>query len=347
MSSTLKLLYSLILATVLLSSCNSGTDTQSSDNAVNVYTHRHYDVDQLLFEKFTETTGIKVNVVSASADELIKKLEMEGSRSPADILITVDAGRLQSAASKGLLQPVDSEILKKNIPSAFRDIDNKWFGFTYRARALVYNKDKVQAEELSTYEALAEQKWQGRVLTRSSENVYNQSLVASVIADKGLEETRTWAEGLTSNFARTPKGNDRDQIKAVASGLGDVAIVNTYYLGKLLESKNPEEIAAVEKTGVFFPNQEGYGTHINISGAGVAAHAPNKDNAVKFLKFLSSETAQQIFTDQNYEYPVNTNVQWSTLLQSWGTFKADTTHLSVLGEKNREAVILMDEIGWK
>lgn len=335
----------------VLVGCNSSSTQQentSDENAeVNVYTHRHYDTDQYLFDKFAETTGIKVNVVSASADELIKKLELEGDRSPADVLITVDAGRLHRASEKDLLQTVQSDVLENNIPSKFRDPDGKWYGLTYRARVVVYDTEKVNPTSLSTYEALTDPEWKGKILTRSSENVYNQSLLASFIANHGAEEAKKWATGLMNNFARAPKGSDRDQIKAVAGGQGELAIVNTYYLGKLLDSESSEEVAAGEKVAVFFPNQDDRGTHINISGAGVTKHAPNKENAIKFIEFLAQDEAQKLFAEANFEYPVKEDVAWSPLLESWGEFKADELNLSKLGDHNREAVIIFDEIGWK
>nr|MBI1230043.1 extracellular solute-binding protein [Cytophagales bacterium] len=318
-----------------------------SEEVVNVYTHRHYEADQQLFDKFSEATGIKVNVVSASADELIQKLELEGQGSPADVLITVDAGRLHRAQEKGLLQAITSETLSENIPSKFREPNGQWFGLTYRARILAYHKDRVSPDELDSYESLTDEKWKGRVLTRSSENIYNQSLLASIIAHSGEEAAEAWAGGLLANMAREPKGSDRDQVKAVASGEGDVAIVNSYYIGLMLNDSNPEEVKAAEQIAVFFPNQNDRGTHINISGAGVTAHAPNKDNAVKLLEYLSGEEAQRILSMVNYEFPVNPNVEKSPLLASWGDFKSDEINLSELGKNNRNAVVVFDKVNWK
>ncbi|WP_394800728.1 Fe(3+) ABC transporter substrate-binding protein [Mongoliitalea daihaiensis] len=331
------------IAGAFLVACSTGTQ----EEVVNVYTHRHYEADQQLFDKFTEATGIKVNVVSASADELIQKLELEGPNSPADVLITVDAGRLYRAQSKDLFQQISSETLNGNIPAKFREPAGNWFGLTYRARILAYSVDRVNPEELSTYEALTEEQWKGRVLTRSSENIYNQSLLASVIAHKGSEGAAEWAAGLLGNMAREPKGSDRDQVKAVASGEGDVAIVNTYYIGIMLNDANEEERKAAEKVAIFFPNQDDRGTHINISGAGVTKYAPNKDNAVKLLEYLSSKEAQEFLASINFEYPVNPAASFSEQLLKWGTFKADEINLSVLGENNSEAVVVFDKVGWK
>ncbi|MFC0261288.1 Fe(3+) ABC transporter substrate-binding protein [Fontibacter flavus] len=327
----------------VLFSCGTG----EKEEVVNVYTHRHYEADQQLFDKFTEATGIKVNVVSASADELIQKLELEGANSPADVLITVDAGRLHRAEEKGLLQPVSSEVLNSNIPAKYRDQEGHWFGLTYRARIIAYSTERVNPEELSTYEALTAPEWKGRVLTRSSENIYNQSLLASIIAHHGQEGAQEWAAGLLANMARDPKGSDRDQVKAVAAGEGDVAIVNTYYIGIMLNDANEEERKAAEKIAIFFPNQENRGTHINISGAGVTKYAPNKENAIKLIEFLSNQEAQEFLANINFEYPVNPKAEFSDLLKKWGTFKADELHLSVLGENNSDAVVIFDKVGWK
>lgn len=320
---------------------------QSDTEEVNVYTHRHYEADQQLFDAFAEETGIKVNVVNASADELIQKLELEGEGSPADLLITVDAGRLHRAEEKGLFQSISSEVLNENIPSKFRNPEGLWFGLTYRARILAYHKDRVSPEELDSYESLTGEEWNGRVLTRSSENIYNQSLLASIIVAHGEEEAEKWASQLLGNMARSPKGSDRDQVKAVASGEGDVAIVNSYYIGIMLNDSNEEEVKAAEQVGIFFPNQNDRGTHINISGAGVTRHAPNKENAIKLLEFLSQEEAQGILANVNYEYPVNERVVPSSLLQSWGSFKADDINLSLLGENNSAAVRIFDKVGWQ
>lgn len=336
----------------LLFSCgnNEKQPTESSveeKKEITLYTHRHYDTDKEIFAKFEEQTGIKVNVVKASADELIQKLESEGDQSPADLLITVDAGRLVRAKNKGLLQSVASETLEETIPAHLRDVDNQWFGLTKRARVIVYNKNKVKPEDLSTYEALAEPQWKGKVLIRSSSNIYNQSLMASIIANDGKDAAKEWATAFVANFARKPKGNDRDQVKAILAEEGDIAIINTYYLGKLLNSKDENEVAAGNAVSVFFPNQENRGTHINISGIGVAKHAPNKDNAVQFIEYLVSEAVQKTFAEANYEYPVNPNVKSdSELLLSWGAFKEDKLSLTKLGELNKEAVILFDEVAW-
>lgn len=313
---------------------------------VNVYSHRHYDIDQQLFKEFESETGIKVNVVNASADELIVRLETEGAESPADVLLTSDAGRLVRAHQKGLLQPADSDALIQNVPDKFRATDNAWFGLTKRARIFVYHPNRVDSSKLSTYKDLASDKWNGRILARSSGNIYMQSLLASIIANSDYETGVEWATAVHNNLARDPKGNDRDQVKAIAAGEGDIAIVNTYYIGKMVNSENPIEKEAGEMVEVFFPNQDGRGTHINISGGGITAHAPNKENAVKLLEFLTRKDIQQRFADGNYEYPVNPKAEPSELLKSWGDFKEDDLPLEQLGNLNSKAVQAYGEANW-
>lgn len=326
---------------------NQTKENTTVSNELNLYTHRHYPTDQELFAQFEKESGITVNVVNASADELIQKMTLEGTESPADVLITVDAGRLVRASDSGLLQSISSTILDSIIPSHLRDENGQWFGLTKRARVIAYAKDRVKPEDLSTYENLANDRWKDKILVRSSGNIYNQSLMASLIANNGEEVAKSWASRLVENMARSPKGNDRDQVKAVVAGEGDLAIVNTYYIGKLLNSKKPEEVKAGNGVGIFFPNQEGRGAHINISGAGVAKYAPNKENAIKFIEFLASNRAQEVFGKANYEYPVNPNVEPSELLKSWGTFKEDNLPLSALGNNNKKAVLVFDTVGWK
>lgn len=326
----------------------SNTAGGSEDKGVvNLYTNRHYDTDQQIFDMFTEETGIKVNVVKGDSDELIERLAREGKDTQADLLITADAARLHRAKVKGLLQPVESDVLFKNIPENLRDIDNQWFGLTVRGRVIVYAKDRVSPSELSTYEDLTNPKWKGKILVRSSSNVYNQSLLASFIAINGREQAKQWARGIVENMAREPKGNDRAQAIAVAAGVGDIAIMNTYYIGKMLNSSNPEEVKAAKSVGVFFPNQDTTGTHINVSGIGLTKYAKNKENAIKLMEFLSSEKAQKLFAEANYEYPANPSVEPSELLKSWGDLKPQDIQLSKLGEYNDEAVKIFNEVGWK
>ena len=314
---------------------------------INVYSHRHYDSDKILFKKFTDQTGIKVNVIKGSADQLIERLISEGENSPADILLTVDAGRLHRAKMAGILQPVKSRVLNDNVPSSMRDPDRQWFGLTVRARVIVYSKDRVKPSQLSTYEDLAKAKWRGKIAVRSSSNIYNQSLMASIIEANGTREALSWAKSVRKNMARAPRGSDRDQARAVAAGLADIAIMNTYYLGILANSSNPKDRDVFKKVSVFFPNQTGRGTHINISGGGVTKSSKNKKNAIKFLEFLTSSESQKIFGNVNYEYPIKIETNKSELLKSWGSFKADKVNLSILGIKNSEAVKLFDKAGWE
>lgn len=286
-------------------------------------------------------------MVKADSDELIERLAREGKDTEADLLITADAGRLHRAKEKGLLQPLSNNILFNNIPENLRDADNYWFGLTVRARVIVYAPDRVDPSELSTYEALTDPKWKGKILVRSSANIYNQSLLASFIAINGEEKAREWARGIVANMAREPKGNDRDQAKGVVAGEGDIAIMNTYYLGKMLYSSDPEEVRVAKSVKVFFPDQGGAGTHINVSGIGLIKNAKNKENAIKLMEFLSSPKAQEQFAEANYEYPVNPSVQPSQLLKSWGDFQKQDINLSKLGEFNAQAVKIFDQVGWK
>ena len=314
---------------------------------LNVYSHRHYDSDAILFKRFSEETGIKVNVVKGSADQLIQRLSSEGKNSPADVLLTVDAGRLHRAKSAGVLQPIKSEVLIKNVPVTMRDPEGYWYGMTVRSRVIVYAKDRVKRSELSSYEALAKPKWKGRVVARSSSNIYNQSLLASIIAANGKDKAFAWAKAVRKNMARAPRGSDRDQARAVASGLADVAIMNTYYLGILANSSVAADREAANKVSVFFPNQNGRGAHINVSGGGVTASTKSKKEAVRFLEFLTSAKSQETFGNVNFEYPVLIKNNKSELLKSWGSFKADEVNLSILGAKNSEAVKLFDLAGWE
>lgn len=334
-------------AAVLFAATGCGGGGGGGAGVVNVYSHRHYDADRALFARFTELTGIEVNLVSASADELITRLENEGENSPADVLITVDAGRLHRAREKGLLQPVQSEVLEANIPGNLRDPEGYWFGLTKRARILAYDPEKVGAGELKSYEDLTGPEWRGRVLVRSSSNVYNQSLLASIIAAVGEEDAAEWAAGIVANMARQPSGSDTDQAKAVAAGVGDVAIVNSYYVARLKGSSDPENRRIGERLAVVFPNQDGRGTHINVSGAGVTKSSKNRENAIRFIEFLAGDEAQRTFSETNFEYPANPNVAPAALLQEWGEFKQDTLNLARLGELNADAVKIFDRVGWK
>lgn len=331
----------------LLTALGAMASAMAQSGEVNVYSSRHYDGDKKMFARFTELTGIKINVVEADIGPLMQRLQAEGRNSPADLLVTVDAANLWRAKEAGLFQPVHSAVLDEIVPAHLRDLDGNWFGLSQRARVILYHKDRVKPEELSTYEALAEPKWKGRILVRSSSHVYNQSLIASIIAANGLDKAEAWAKGLVANLARVPKGGDTDQIKALAAGEGDIAISNTYYYARLLGSAKAEDRAIVEKIGIFFPNQADRGTHVNISGAGVTRHAPNRDNAIKLLEFLTTPEAQLVLAEGNYEYPVRDKVAIAAVVNSWGPFKTDRVKLAELGKHNADAVRIADRAGWR
>ncbi len=319
----------------------------AADATVNLYSARKENLIKPLLDRFSEQTGIQVNLVTGKADALLKRLQSEGRNSPADLLITTDAGRLQRAVVAGVTRPVASEVLTAAVPEAFRDPNGHWFGLSLRVRPILYVKDKVDPNSLSRYEALADERWKGEICIRSSDNIYNQSLVASLIAADGESQTEAWAKGLVRNFARPPKGGDRDQIKAAAAGICDIAVANTYYLAGMLNSKDAGERAAAQKMGVFWPNQADRGAHVNISGAAVTAAAKHPENALKLLEFLVSKESQAWYAEANGEYPVRSDVASSELLQSWGQFKMDSLNLSRLGELNPDALRLMDRAGWK
>ncbi len=314
---------------------------------VNVYSARQEDLIKPLLDRFTDETGIKVNLVTGKADALLKRLESEGINSPADLLITTDAGRLYRAKEAGVSQPVQSAVLDSSIPASYRDPEGHWFGLSLRARPILFVRGELDPAELSTYEALADAEWKGRICIRSSDNIYNQSLVASMIAANGAEATELWSRGLVANLARPPQGGDRDQIKAAAAGQCDIAIANTYYLAGMLSSQDEAERAAAERMGVFWPNQDGRGAHVNVSGGAVTKSAKHKEAAVKLLEFLAGDASQQWYADTNGEYPIRADIPVSQTLSAWGTFKADDLNLARLGELNAEAVRLMDRAGWK
>ncbi|MDG1241866.1 MAG: Fe(3+) ABC transporter substrate-binding protein [Opitutae bacterium] len=316
-------------------------------DTLTIYSYRHYESDVLLFDKFTEETGIDVKVVKSKAGALLERLKAEGDQTPADVLITSDAGRLHQAREAGVLQPIKSPFLEQRVPVNLRDPDGYWYGFTQRARVLVYAPDRVTEDELSTYEDLAAAEWRGRLLVRSSANVYNQSLLSAMIDSNGKEQAREWAQAVRKNMARAPQGSDRDQMRAVAAGLGDVAIVNTYYLGLLANSDNQKDRAVAAQLKVFFPNQSARGTHVNVSGAGIVAGSDHVEAAQQFLEYLATDQAQSVFPGATFEYPVVAGIEWSPLQQKWGTFKADAISLTRLGELNSDAIRCFNLAGWE
>ena len=319
----------------------------STANEVNIYSARKEMLIKPLLDKFSEDTGIKVNLVTGKADALLSRLLSEGKLTPADIFLTTDAGRLYRAKNNGMFQAIESSYLNQHIPAHLRDVDSQWFGLSTRARPLMYSIERVNPDTLSTYEALAKPEFKGRVCIRSSSNIYNQSLVASMLASGNPEKITQFLKSFVKNFAQPPKGGDRDQIQAVANGICDVAIANTYYLAGMINGNNAQQQDAASKVKIFWPNQGGRGTHINISGAGIIKSSKNRDAALKLLEYLVSKEAQAWYSEVNFEYPVREGVAYSALLESWGTFQADQVNLSQLGEFNADAVKLMDQAGWR
>jgi iron(III) transport system substrate-binding protein len=318
------------------------------ESVVNVYSGRHYQTDEALYTGFTKATGIRVNRIEASEDAIIERIRNEGARSPADVMITVDAGRLWRAEQLGLFEPVKSATLEARIPGTLRDPDGHWFGFSTRARVIAYNKSRVKPGEISTYEALAEPKWKGRVCMRSSTSVYNLSLMGALIDHLGEARAEAWAKGVRANLAQEPKGGDTDQLKAVAAGLCDVTISNQYYYARLARSAKPDEKQVAERLGIVFPNQESWGTHVNISGAGILKHAPHRAAAVKFLEYLASDEAQRYFADGNNEWPAVRGVKVDNpVLNALGDFKADRINVAVLGKNQPSSQKIYDRVAWK
>ena len=318
----------------------TGLSSAFADEVVNVYSARHYDTDMAMYERFTEETGIKVNLIEGSSDALIERIKSEGQFSPADMLITVDAGRLWRAEKEGIFQPVDSAVLSERIPAHLRHPEGEWFGLSKRARVIAHKKDMALPAGFGTYEALADEAFRGQVCMRSSGNIYNLSLMASLIDAHGAPAAEAWAKGVVANFARTPQSNDTGQLKAVASGECTITIANTYYLGRLMASTKPEDKALMANLEIVFPNQDGRGTHVNISGAGVTKYAPNRENAIRFLEYLTSDFAQRLFAEGNNEYPISGPTTGP--VAALGEFKRDDLNVSVLGENQTEAVKVYD-----
>ena len=335
----------LFTSTLLLTSLPA----PANDGTVNIYSARKEALILPLLERFKAETGIGFRLVTGKADGLLKRLEIEGELSPADLFITVDAGRLQRAKESGVLQPVRNHVLETAIPPSLRDTESYWFGASLRVRTIIYAKERVDPKRLSTYEALTDTQWKGKLCIRSSGNIYNQSLVASMIIASGVERTEAWARKLMGNLARPPTGGDTDQLKAVAAGQCDLTLVNTYYLGRLINSKKPEERAIGAKLGVFWPNQSpnDRGAHVNVSGVGITKHAKNRAAAIKLLEYLVTEPSQIWYAAVNNEYPVVPGTPISDTLAAFGPFKADELNLTKLGENNAAAVKLMDRAGWR
>ena len=340
--------FGLLAATLLSAACSGESEpaegAREITGEVNLYSSRHYDTDLALYEDFTEKTGIKVNRIEADADALIERIASEGEFSPADLLITVDAGRLWRAEQAGILAPVDSEILTERLPAHLRHPDGLWFGLSTRARVIIYNAKDGAPEGLDTYMDLADPRFRGQICMRSSSNIYNISLLASIIAHRGEEAAQEWANGVVANFRRAPQGNDTANIEAVASGECALSLVNTYYLARY--AGNPETRGIIDAVGIIFPNQQTTGTHINLSGAGLVKYAPNRANAVRFLEYLTSPSAQGYFANGNNEYPAVDGVKATSALEALGSFTPDTISARELGTNQAKAVATYDAAGW-
>ena len=329
------------LALCLMLAAASGAFAQE----VNVYSARHYDTDMALYERFTENSGIAVNLIQGNSDGLIERIRNEGEFSPADMLITVDAGRLWRAHRQGVFQPIESTVLSERVPAHLREPQGHWFGLSKRARVIVYNKAAGLPQGVSRYEDLADERLRGKVCMRSSGNIYNISLLGSLIAHNGEQAAEAWAKGVVANFHRGPQGNDTAQLRAVAAGECGASLANTYYIGRLHGSDKEEDRAVAGGFGVLFPNQRGRGAHINISGAGVAKHAPNRDNAIKFLEYLTGDFAQRLFAEGNNEYPVIGKPTGP--IAELGDFKEDALDATLLGANQSLAVKVFDRAGWQ
>ncbi|WP_432797782.1 extracellular solute-binding protein [Poriferisphaera sp. WC338] len=319
----------------------------AADNGeVNIYSSRHYDSDDALFETFAEQTGIKVNVIKGKADELLARLKREGDLSPADIFITVDAGRLQKGIDAKIFQPVESKVLSERIPENLRHPDGLWFALTVRIRCIFLSKD-VSEDYVTTYAGLADPKVKGELLIRSSSNIYNQSLVAWLIGKQGKEKAQAWTNGVVANMARKPQGGDTDQLRALAAGEGKVAVANHYYYAFMLKNRREGDADLAKKIRIVFPNQKEGGTQVNVSGAGIVKTAPNKANAIKFLEYMTTVEAQEAWVANTYEYPVVKDAKPAEVVRLLGTFKTDDLNAAVLGDNNREAVQTMDRANWR
>ena len=337
---------STFVMSALLVGAMAGKLALAGESEVNLYSYRQPFLIQPMLDAFTKETGIKVNVVYAKKG-MLERLKAEGENSPADAVLTADIGRLNDMVEAGVLQPVHSDALERNIPAQYRHPDGLWFGLTTRARVIFASRDRVGTEEVLTYEDLAAPKLKGRVCTRSGKHVYMVSLIASVIAHAGEDKAEQWLRGVKANLARKPQGNDRAQAKAIHEGICDVAVANTYYLGKMATNEDkPEQKAWAESLRIVFPNQDDRGTHVNVSGAAVTRSAGNRENAVRLLEFLSDDYAQELYAEQNFEYPVKAGVPLHPLVASWGDFKADTIGLADVAKYRAAASKMVDRVGY-
>jgi iron(III) transport system substrate-binding protein len=345
MHTSLKTLCAAIALTV-------GTGASAQQPTLNLYSARHYQTDEALYENFTKASGIKINRIDADDAGILARLKTEGAASPADVILLVDAARLWRGEIDGLFQPVKSKVLESRIPATLRGKDDgqgsQWYGFSTRARVVVYNKSKVQRDDVDTYQELADPKNKGKLCTRSGSHPYNLSLFGSMMEHLGPAKTEAWLGGLVANMARAPKGGDTDQIRAVAGGECGIALTNTYYLARLLRSEKPEDRADMEKAAVVFPNQSDFGTHVNIAGAGVARYSKNREAAVKFLEYLASDSAQAYFADGNNEWPAVTSVKVNNpALRTMGDFKSETLPVAAIGLNQVKVQQMLDRVGYK
>ena len=341
-------LNSLVSAALITAGLAAASGASAQSNILNLYSSRHYQTDEALYARFTKQAGIKLNRIEAGEDPLIERLRNEGAASPADVLITVDAGRLWRAEQMGLFQPITSKVLESRLPAHLRAAHNLWFGFSTRARVIVYNKSMINAADVQNYEDLANPKLKGKVCTRSGSHVYNLSLMSALIEHWGEAKAEEWARGMVANFARSPKGGDTDQITAVASGECGVALANTYYYARLLASDRPQDRKLMENVVLVWPNQKTFGTHLNVSGAGVLKNAPNKDAAIRYLEYLAGDAAQSYFASGNNEWPAVASAPLNNrTLENMGKFKADTLNVSALGKNQPAAQKIFDRAGFK
>ena len=339
---------SLLLAGVALAALQLASPATAQEKVLNLYTTRHYQTDEALYNNFTRQTGIRINRIEGGEDALFERIRNEGARSPADVFITVDVGRIWRADEAGIYAPVKSKLLDARIPASLRDPDGKWYGFSTRARAIIYSKESVKAGDIRDYEDLADPKWKNSVCIRSSSHPYNLSLIASMIAHHGESKAEEWVRGLKANLARDPKGGDTDQLMAVAAGECRIAVTNTYYIARLMRSAKPNEKAAADKLAVVLPNAANRGTHVNISGGGMLKHAPNKDAAVKFLEYLAGDEAQRYFADGNNEWPAVASVKVTNpAMESFGPLKVDSLNLVKVGQNQPAAQRIADRSGFK
>lgn len=336
--------FTLGASAMALAACSQDAGT---NEVVNVYSARHYDSDRRLYEAFEESTGISVRALTGSAEQLLERLRAEGEATEADLVVAADAGNLWRLKDAGLLQNTVTPTLETSVPAGLHDPDGAYWGFTRRARVIIYRRDAVQPEELASYDNLADARFRNQIVMRSSTNVYQLSTLASRIERLGVENARAWAAGVRANFARDPQGSDTDQIRAVAAGEAQATVCNHYYYLRLQQSDDPADRETAEKVGLIFPDQNGAGTHVNISGAGVTAHAKRRDNAVRLLEYLVSDEAQTLLAPLNDEFPIRPEIAPAPALAALGAFRAEDIPLSALGENQAEAARIFEEVGWR